>query len=80
MIPSSGRIIFEAEPEATERGGVILVKELRENIKGVVINIGDGVDEINVGDKVVMNRGHARLIEGNIYSALANPDRVLVYG
>ena len=77
---ANGKIIFEAEPEETERNGVILVKELRENIKGTVVSVGEDVEDINVGDKVLMNRGHARHIEGMTYSALMNPDRIIIYG
>ena len=80
MKVANGRIIFQAEPEATTKNGVILVYELKENIKGKVVAVGDDVEDVSVGDNVLMNRGHARHIEDDLYSALMNPDRIVVYG
>ncbi len=78
MTPHDHKIIARKIEKEKPESVIIMPDEKEEYYTMEVVEVGRLMDEINVGEKILLPSGCAELIENGLYSVNVDPDKILV--
>jgi len=78
MTPHDNKLIAKKIEDKKVESLIIMPEEKEEYYSMEVVAVGKLVTDINVGEKIILPKGCAELIENGLYSVNVDPDKILV--
>jgi len=81
MKPADRRIFVKEDdqPKTTDTGIILAAKLQKKQFQGTVVMIGDNIDEVEVGDRVVFTKSKDMVkVDGvELHSVFLNPSHIV---